>query len=416
VFSGFLDLRDYNTCWGYSSLFSLSGGVNNSAHGAFALYSNSSGNNNSAHGFNALFSNTTGQGNTAHGSHSLFSNTTSDANTALGFQSLYYSTGGDNTAVGMSALQANTTGGGNTAVGYRTLTGNTTGSFNTGIGWSADIGTNFTNATAIGANTVVNASNKIRFGNASVTVIEGTVAYTVSDKRFKSNITEDVSGLAFIKKLKPVTYNFEAKKFDEFLHKNNLEQFKQNQKKINYKPAESIRHSGFIAQEVEQAAKQVGYDFNGVHLPENEDDNYSLSYAQFVVPLVKAVQELSAQNDTKDKTITELNAKLEKLQSQVASILKQLNSKDASISYLEQNAPNPSNSNTVIRYHVSSTTTSSNIVVTDVNGRIVKTIALNNRGAGQATINAKELSTGSYFYSLVTDGKKVDTKQMLIGK
>ena len=51
------------------------------------------------------------------------------------------------------------------------------------------------------------------------------------------------------------------------------------------------RFTGFVAQDVEQAAKELGYDFDGINKPRNETDHYSVSYASFVMPLVKAVQE-----------------------------------------------------------------------------------------------------------------------------
>ena len=54
---------------------------------------------------------------------------------------------------------------------------------------------------------------------------------------------------------------------------------------------EKIIYSGFIAQEVEKAAREAGYDFSGVDKPKNEKDLYGLRYADFVVPLVKAIQE-----------------------------------------------------------------------------------------------------------------------------
>jgi hypothetical protein len=53
----------------------------------------------------------------------------------------------------------------------------------------------------------------------------------------------------------------------------------------------AILYSGFIAQEVELSAKEIGYDFSGVDVPKNENGIYGLRYAEFVVPLVKAVQE-----------------------------------------------------------------------------------------------------------------------------
>jgi hypothetical protein len=77
----------------------------------------------------------------------------------------------------------------------------------------------------------------------------------------------------------------------------------------DFGPSTAIRQSGFIAQEVEQAAKEVGYDFNGVFVPENpETDNYSLAYAQFVVPLVKGMQEQQAMIESQQAQIAELQA------------------------------------------------------------------------------------------------------------
>lgn len=49
--------------------------------------------------------------------------------------------------------------------------------------------------------------------------------------------------------------------------------------------------TGFIAQEVEESANSLGFDFSGVDKPKNENDYYGLRYAEFTVPLVKAVQE-----------------------------------------------------------------------------------------------------------------------------
>ena len=34
-----------------------------------------------------------------------------------------------------------------------------------------------------------------------------------------------------------------------------------------------------------------GYNFNGLHRPADENDNYSVAYSLFVVPLVKGMQE-----------------------------------------------------------------------------------------------------------------------------
>jgi hypothetical protein len=177
---------------------------------------------------------------------------------------------------------------------------------------------NLTNATTIGYGAIVDASNKVRIGNAAVTVIEGQVAYTFpSDGRFKTNVTESVKGLDFIMKLRPVIYNLQAKKMDEFKNGNFL-----NAKftTTDYTPIESMRQSGFIAQEVENAAIATGYDFNGIKKPQNEHDTYGLSYSQFVVPLVKAVQEQQTIIEKQNDELKKLKEKVEALAKMVQTL------------------------------------------------------------------------------------------------
>lgn len=98
------------------------------------------GTNNTASGYQAFVSNTTGSDNTANGFNSLASNTTGEYNTALGDKAGYTTT----------PANATTTGSNNTFLGYAS-------GFETPTQW--------TNATAIGANSVVNANNSLVLGS-----------------------------------------------------------------------------------------------------------------------------------------------------------------------------------------------------------------------------------------------------------
>lgn len=261
-------------------------------------YSNTSGSQNTGIGYQTLYDNTTASYTTAIGSYALANNTTGNDNTAIGNLALYSNViGSGNIATGSSALQ-NNTGSNNTANGAAALRSNTTGVNNTALGYAAFYNGNYNNSTALGANAVINQSNKVRIGDATVTVIEGQVAYTwPSDGRYKNNVTEEVKGLDFITKLRPVVYNFDTRKFDAFLMKDMSDSLREAiMSKKDYASSSNIRQTGFIAQEIEVAAKNCGYDFNGLHKPENESDNYSVAYSLFTVPLVKAVQELNAKN------------------------------------------------------------------------------------------------------------------------
>ena len=240
-------------------------------------------------GKDALNSNISGNFNIAIGFEALQANQSALYNSAVGSKSLYNNTGERNTASGYYSLFSNTSGAYNTSLGYRSGYDNTTGTFNTYLGYNARANntTAKTNSTAVGNDAVITASNQVRIGNASVTDIGGYADWTnISDKRFKYNISEDVSGLDFILKLRAVTYNLDVQKINNSL---GVETENTDTKSVERKS--NIRQSGFIAQEVEKAAKEIGFDFSGIDVPENENDHYGLRYAQFVVPLVKAIQE-----------------------------------------------------------------------------------------------------------------------------
>ncbi|MEO6130283.1 MAG: tail fiber domain-containing protein, partial [Saprospiraceae bacterium] len=131
----------------------------------------------------------------------------------------------------------------------------------------------------------------IRVGNTSVTTIEGQVNFTAtSDARFKRNVTENVPGLEFISRLRPITYTWDIDSLCRHIGEPLVEELKENRAE-----ASAIVYTGFLSQEVEAAAQQIDFNFSGVKTPKSDRDTYGLRYAEFTVPLVKAVQELQSQ-------------------------------------------------------------------------------------------------------------------------
>ena len=84
---------------------------------------------------------------------------------------------------------------------------------------------------------------------------------------------------------------------------------------------------------------------------------------------------------------------------------------------LFQNYPNPFNSSTVIRYQVKANSNVS-IKVYDVQGHEVQTLVQGklNQGVYEYIFNGNYLSSGIYFYSMIIDGKTIETKKMLMIK
>lgn len=385
------------------------------AIGYQALYSSNTANGggwpNHAIGYKAMYATTTGLQNTAFGYLSLTANTTAHSSSAFGLYSLKNNTtGGENTGLGCVALSNNTTGGGNTAVGVLALDGNTTGSSNTSLGWGANVGSGgLTNAMALGQQAVVTTNNRTYIGNSTMTGVEcATGVFTTSDGRFKKNVkSEDVKGLEFIQLLRPVVYNFDTREFTQFLVKGLDAEAQKRYMTQDFETATAVRASGFIAQEVEAAAKKVGYDFSGVTVPKNENENYSLSYDKFVVPLVKAVQEQQAMIDEQRKEI-------EALKKQVGQSTG-LNGTAAGLEgfAMDQNQPNPFTLETVVNYQLPKEIKSAYMGIYDLSGKQLSSLPLEVNGSS-ITLSAQNLSAGIYIYTIVADGKALDSKRMII--
>lgn len=439
-----------NDAMGYYSLFYNTSGYSNIAIGTYALFSNKTGHNlvaigdsalvnqttnasgfyvNTAVGSKALSANTTGYSNTATGFQALRANVTGSYNTGLGGYALTSSTGSGNTAVGLSSLYNNTSGGYNVAVGLSTATTNQTGSYITAVGTYANVNSSaLVNATALGYNAIATASNQVMLGNTAVTSVRAAGSYVIySDGRFKKDLQENVPGLEFINELRPVTYHYKIKDLN---NKIGLTKIKSDRKAMEKDKAENDNaqdleetaiaekekklYTGFVAQEVEEAAKKLKYDFSGVYIPQNDNDTYGLSYGEFVVPLVKAVQQLSRQNDS----LKEQNALLEARLARVESYLKVPGSGALTLSggSINQNSPNPFRGSTVISYSLPQQYSRAVLVVYDAGGKPIKQFMLSGNGIGTVRIDASTIAAGEYNYSLFIDHKLVDTKKMIIMK
>jgi trimeric autotransporter adhesin len=315
--SGRIDPALLNAFYGYQAGNTNTTGYYNTASGSQALYSNTSGYKNTANGFEALYYNTTGINNTADGYVALGYNTAGSFNTAVGLFAMHSNSGisgSYNTAVGTQALSNTTNSQFNTAVGYNAGGLYDLGYNNTILGANCDVnGAGYYNVIAIGQAVTCTASSQARIGNSATNSIGGYANWSnISDGRYKNSIKEDVKGLEFILLLRPVTYHLDVKGIEEKLNESRGHQIDE-QMRTAMAEKEKIVQSGFIAQEVEQAAKNIGYDFSGVDAPKNENDLYGLRYAEFVVPLVKAVQEQQIIIDRQNKKIDELIERIEKL-------------------------------------------------------------------------------------------------------
>tara|TARA_R100001082_G_scaffold72550_1_gene41548 strand:- start:116 stop:2149 length:2034 start_codon:yes stop_codon:yes gene_type:complete len=184
---------------------------------------------------------------------------------------------------------------------------------------------NNSNSIAIGYNAVGHGANTAVIGDANITQIDphsdrgcnlGQVSYEfdavhcvsvteVSDERLKEQIEDTSLGVDFIKRLRPVSYKFKDRAAEyeagtQTVTNENGEEVEEPVQ-ILRQPAltHTRKHQGLIAQEVKQVLDDIGMDaadFGG-YVDGNisgDGDKYALRYGQFIGPLIKAVQELTA--------------------------------------------------------------------------------------------------------------------------
>ena len=264
-------------------------GSGNIAVGFGALQGDGSVNfSNIAIGFNAFNCATTGNQNVVIGSLAFESGSTQINNVILGSSAAKDNPNNNAVVIGVEAGCSNS-GDRNVIIGHRA---NKTygGKNNVIIGRCAGYANTHSNVIIIGTDVSVTKSYHVVWGNSNNNVencvFGGGWSY-FSDARDKTDIeplTCD-TGIKFIKKLRPVSFNFDNRK--NYVDKCN---FVYGQKDGTL--AVEKKEYGFIAQELKQVLEELNItDFSG--LKYNEDkDAYRLAYAELLSPLTKAIQEL----------------------------------------------------------------------------------------------------------------------------
>ena len=122
-----------------------------------------------------------------------------------------------------------------------------------------------------------------------------------SDARLKTDIKDSELGLDFINALRPVSYKWISGGSDIVKDENgNIIRDENDEATLVNRPG--VRpHWGFIAQEVKEVIDSSGVeDFAGFVQEDINDPEslLSLRYGEFIAPMVKAIQELSARVET----------------------------------------------------------------------------------------------------------------------
>jgi hypothetical protein len=234
-----------------------------------------------------------------------------------------------------------------------------------------------------GAHTV--GTSSLRW--AAIWATDGTI--NTSDASLKENIQDLPYGLNEVMKLRPVSFTWKD---------NN----------------DGHKRIGLIAQQVKSVVPEVVRDWESRkdektgQITTAPSAKLGLQYNAIIPVLIKAIQD-------QQQEINDYKNRLEKLE---AGANRSIGSGSVTLSSisLEQNTPNPFNGNTIIQYNIPVKFSSAKIMITDYTGKPLKELNISTAGKGSLQVNASTLVPGSYTYSLIVDGKLVDSKKMVLSK
>lgn len=363
-------------------------------------------------------------------------------NTIVGGRAAYSITEGDwNTIIGAEALRDATDGDYNTSLGHWSGIGLYDGTKNTFIGYSSGPytpnGNSFTMATAIGAETKVGCDNCVTIGTSTertgigffVPSSTGTTGapnndfrlyvnalnnnragyfngdvyasggyLTPSDAMLKDNIQPLANALQIIEQLNVKTYEYKNTSFPHL-------------------GLPSGTQAGLIADELINVLPQLVKD---VAAPLHEDSQGNLAaqgtefkainYEGLIPYLVQAIKE---QNDRINTLEDQLNNCCNLRIPTNPAVTGSIELENIKSLQLFTADPNPFSESTIIRWSIAENFTNAVIFFYDDRGQQINQYRITEKGNGELLVFGSKLSSGVYTYTLVKDGKIVESRKMV---
>jgi hypothetical protein len=162
---------------------------------------------------------------------------------------------------------------------------------------------------------------------------------------------------------------------------------------------EKNRHYGLSAQELQAIYPDLVY--------KGQDGTLGVNYIELVPILIQSIQELKQELDV-------VKGGAEYKTRSVSDETADFNAA-ATGNVLYQNTPNPFKEQTTIRFRLADDATNAAICIFDMSGKMLKKLPVSS-GMTSVKVNGYELGEGLYLYSLVVNGKEIDTKRMIVTK
>ena len=251
--------------------------------------------------------------------------------------------------------------------------------------------------------------------------VNGPLSYVgaltnASDRRLKKDINEFQYGLNEVLQLRPKTYEYNGKA--------NI--------------PTGVTHVGLIAQDLQKVAPELVSSFEHVtykeqstkainsELPqeiEKTEKFLNIAESSIKYMLVNAIQDQQEIIETQNDMLTQLSKQLEALEGRINDYISNptvtqtnVTLSESAVAELGVNRPNPFETMTSIPYTIPADAQNATMNFFNINGQLIKTVAIDHTGAGNLTVNATEMAAGTFTYTLTVDGQAVATKKMVLTK
>ena len=250
------------------------------------------------------------------------------------------------------------------------------------------------------------------FGDGSVYAKDGYL--TASDERYKENIVGIHNGLNLIKKMRGVTYTLKGQ-VNNSTNKTILQKTSFSNNDINdiqsdvsieimnkIQAEKKRKKVGFIAQELEEIFPEAVYT--------TTEGMKAIAYSEIIPLLVEAIKE--QQNEIDELKQVQTRSAIGEDENEQPDMNSLMDERLKARLY--SNIPNPFKEQTTISFFIPETASGASIHIYNLQGKQIKQVNIEERGNGSAVINGYELTPGMYMYTLIVDGKEIDTKKMIL--
>jgi hypothetical protein len=223
-----------------------------------------------------------------------------------------------------------------------------------------------------------------------------------SDARLKTNITDFTDGLSVLEKIHPVRFNYNGIAGTQT----------------------GVDAIGTLAQDLQQAAPYMVKTWAYTDADGKQTDYLGVEYHALFFILTNSVKELAVQNDELKAENVSLKSDIAEMKSEIAELQQMVTrtlpgdakvSSSSALPTLSEIAPNPLSQKATVTFTLPADASNAQLLITDASGKMMKTYSLSS-GSTEQIINASKFAAGVYQYSLIVNGKIIDSKQMVIAK